>query len=368
MSDEQPILITGCGWVTPFASGCARDVVAALRKLPADIAPCVASPAPPTDRFLSVPGADLQAFPDIPKEIRSDKGAWMTAVAIEFALRDAGLDRKSIPPERLGLVLGCALAGQIGMIQFAGEVREQSPRFVSPINFPQTVGNFIAGAIARGYDVRGPNLTLAAGTASGLDAVCEGCSLLQAGRADVLLAGGTDALTDTLVSAVYSRDRDPAFHASAGTHVSSSTGSACGMGDGAVNADRSHEVDAQSWKGALAEGACWFVLERADSVLTRGGRGIATMEGWTRRSVRQALSPGDACRPATQPTVTSTAGTRLPAAAWIQERIGLCLGAAGASALAVALADDQGGNLSARVLAGDERSHQTCVDLQRRSH
>ena len=56
------------------------------------------------------------------------------------------------------------------MIRFAEEVRAQSPRFVSPIHFPETVGNYLAAALARGFGFRGPNLTLA-GDSAGMEAV-----------------------------------------------------------------------------------------------------------------------------------------------------------------------------------------------------
>ncbi len=179
---NQSIVLTGCGWVTPFAADSISDVLAAARQ-----------PA-----CWTVPDERLDDFPDLSNELKHDRGAWMTAVALEHACRSASVELKSLDSGRVGLVLGCGLAGQLGMIDFADEVRQQSPRFVSPIHFPQTVGNYIAGALARGYDIRGPNITLASGATSGLDAIVEACSLLACGSADLVFAGGTEQLSKAL--------------------------------------------------------------------------------------------------------------------------------------------------------------------------
>ncbi len=364
---ETEVVITGCGWVTPFASGTVRDVLSALST--SNVAAANAPPATPTpgnNGFLPVPDATMQAFANISKEIRQDKGAWMTAVAVEYAFEDAGLDRTTIAPERLGMVLGCALAGQTGMIQFAGEVREQSARFVSPINFPQTVGNFIAGAIARAYNVRGPNLTLAAGTASGLDAVCEATALLRSNRADIILAGGTEALTNTLATALCGTGFQPVRVPQDDAKPQPATGGMAKRSAAMLSPD-----------GFLAEGACWFILERAVDAAKRGARIHATIRTWTHRHTGSSQEVPDPCHPAQPSPIVSTAGLRLPAADHIQDRIGFAPGAAGASALAAAIGATTESSLPSslttggprrvptrvRILAGDDHSHLTSLEV-----
>ena len=78
-------------------------------------------------------------------EIKKNKGALIAAIALSYAMESAKWSTEHYADDRVGLVLGHALAGQLGMIQFANDVREQTARFVSPIHFPQTVGNFISG-------------------------------------------------------------------------------------------------------------------------------------------------------------------------------------------------------------------------------
>ncbi|MFH1110824.1 MAG: beta-ketoacyl synthase N-terminal-like domain-containing protein [Planctomycetota bacterium] len=346
---EQAIVITGCGWVTPFAAG---SIEAVLQAAAGRTAPSAIS-----EGYWPVPDQLLEGYPDLSSECRNDPGAWLTAVAFELARRDSSFLPGSVPAERVGLVLGNALAGQSGMIDFANDVREQSARFVSPIRFPQTVGNYIAGALARAYDVRGPNSTIANGPASGLDAVVEACSLLTAGKADVVFAGGTERLTPAL---------------------------AMGLAESGV---------------MFSDGACLFVLERREHAVGRDATALATIvplecvleplsptggsdeptEGQTSRPRREgpggseggvrglsdallecipeplspaggegrvrgfqdALSVGQPGSPSSKST-RSLAGSREPGAICIEHWTGRCLGALGAAAVAAAIGAARG--------------------------
>ena len=280
-SASEQIALTGCGWVTPFAAGSISTVLEAARRHRG---------GPTTDEdHWAVPDDSLADDLDLAKELRSDRGAWMTAVAFEHARRTAGLTGASVAPERVGLALGRALAGQLGMIEFADEVRRQTARFVSPIHFPQTVGNYVAGALARGYDIRGPNTTLSSGIASGLDAVIEGCRLLRRGVADVVFAGGSDSMSKAL---------------------------ALGLTEPGV---------------ALSEGACLFVLERAEHAERRGVAPLAAVTGSTQ------LSAGDRAVPGAGNGIVSAAGVGRPGAIVIEHWIGRCFAALGAAAVAAAI-------------------------------
>ncbi|MCP4593699.1 MAG: hypothetical protein GY842_23430 [bacterium] len=297
------VMLTGCGWVTPFAAGSIATVLDAAAqdpKLPGE-----------NETFWSVPDERLNDCPELSKEIKGDRGAWVTAIALDHARREAGLQPDSIAPQRVGLVLGCALAGQLGMIQFADEVRDQTARFVSPIHFPQTVGNFIAGALARAYDIRGPNVTLSSGLASGLDAVAEGSRLLQSGEADVVYAGGTDCLSPAL---------------------------ALGLADaeGAAGLDpRSHAKGSPASQASrLSEGACLFVLERVEDVRRRRSDGSSGL-AWV-SSIGQL--PPDASGTPLDNAVVSVAGLPFPGAVTVEHWVGCCFAALGAAAVAAGVA------------------------------
>ncbi len=285
-SAEDAVVLSGCGWVTPFACGSIAEVLTAASTQ--EISVC-------SGGYWGVPDATVEAYATLSKELRRDKGAWLTAVAVEHALRSASLDLADFDMSRVGLVLGCGLAGQIGMIEFANEVRGQTPRFVSPIHFPQTVGNYIAAALARGYQLRGPNVTLAGGLASGIDAMIEACRLVVSGRADVVIAGGTERLSEEL---------------------------ALGMSEPGV---------------VLSEGACLFVLERAEHAAGRGVKPLAFVSGMG-ASGGGDREPGDAG----SSCLVSTAGVAKADGVFIEACIGRCIGAGGAAAVAAAIAAASG--------------------------
>ena len=288
ISEHDPVVLTGCGWVTPFQMGAIKDVLSQAQ---------VAVPAPPAIApYWPAPDQRVDDHPGLFNEIRMDKGTSMAAIAIEHACREALLSLESLDPTRSGLTLGIGLAGQLGMIGFSGEVRQKSARFVSPIHFPQTVGNYIAGALARGYHLRGPNVTLACGDASGLDAMIEACSLIESGRADVMLAGGMEQWSDALATGL---------------------------------ADTNH---------VLSEGACLFVVERASQAAARGVEPLARVAHWKTVPLGvadfQEQSSDEDHRAG---SIQSTAGFRIPGGLFIESWSGRCPGAGGAAAAAAAI-------------------------------
>ncbi len=111
----------------------------------------------------------------------------------EEALADGGIKEDTIPADRMGVVVGTAMAGvsiiaetQDGLS--TGEHKKVSPRFV-----PKFIGNIAAAqiAIAKGY--RGPSLTVSTACSSGADAISTAATLLLAGEADAILVVGAEA-------------------------------------------------------------------------------------------------------------------------------------------------------------------------------
>ncbi len=275
--------ITGCGWVTPYGDGTAQEVFEQLDSNR------IKAPHDPHGSRIS--DSLLDQYPDLPKAARSDKEAWMSAIAIKHACRHACLDHSHCDSERTGLVYGYALAGLPGMIQFASEVRDQSPRFVSPIHFPQTVGNYNAGTLARCFGLRGPNLTFSSGASSGLDAIAEAYALLQSDKADIIFAGGTDILTDEIAKALHQPDR------------------------------------------TLSEGACWMVLETLSHAHSRNAKPLALIHSVKSNVELKKIDQDKA--------ILSSACGKIPGAIFIEHQVGHSLAASGPAAMAAAIVASQ---------------------------
>jgi hypothetical protein len=277
------IAITGCGWVTPLAVGDVATVLKAYagRK----------SEAPTASNYEPIPPGIFATFTNLSGEAAKEEPVQLAAVALELAWQNAGLDSPSYASECKGLVLGSALAGVSGMIDFANDVRAQSTRFVSPIRFPQTVGNYICGALARCYDFRGPASTIACGSASSLEAIREGCALLSSRQADVVIAGGTELLSPEI-------------------------------------AEGFNQPDVR-----FADGACLFVLESEDAAQKRGATILASIPNSDLHEVGQAPLVNQ---------MASVAGYFEPGAISIEKWTGRTLGADGAAAVAAAIGSSMG--------------------------
>lgn len=279
-AQNNSIIITGCGWVTPFALGSARDVLSSASSAIAQ--------APNDSTALRIPDDLLDRQIDLPKEVLREHDVRIAATALQLACQDAALDRETLSPERTGIILGCALAGQAGMIAFANEVRQQTARFVTPLHFPQTVGNYVAGALGRAFKVRGPNVTLSSGVASGLDAIVMAAQLLATHEIDAAFAGAFEALSQQLA------------HGESIRAIPSS------------------------------EGACLFLLQRRRDV-DAGGMAHRAIIGQNDQAVAGAPVPQ------TDDQFLSCAGFPCANAICVEHLIGRCGAAAGAATLAAAI-------------------------------
>lgn len=314
------IVISGFGWVTPFAWGPIQRVMEELSSLRAQsrLDPGYSAVPDQIGDDCTLPG----------NEIKKDRGALIAAIALSYALESAEWSAEHYAEDRVGLVLGHALAGQLGMIQFANEVRKQTARFVSPIHFPQTVGNFISGALARAWSIRGPNSTVACGNASGLGAIADGCTLIETGQADAVFAGGTDLLIPEIADSLAQGD------------------------------------------GAVSDGASVVVLERSDRLKERGGTAIATVGERNTLSHSQLETSLKSAGGGKALGGGLVAGTKMFGGRniLIDRWIGQCLGAWGTACLAAGICAARGcvvptvsgdGTMDTPALGGEEASGKT---------
>lgn len=125
--------------------------------------------------------------------------AWEFALqAAEEAVTAAGLDTRALDEGRMGVVLGTCNAGLLSAREWylrrrAGE--SPDPRLAAH-GTPQAIAEMLAGA----FGATGPVLSVDTACAAGANALGLAGHLIRSGRADVVLAGGTDALSDVLVS------------------------------------------------------------------------------------------------------------------------------------------------------------------------
>lgn len=124
------------------------------------------------------------------------KMALFTQFAVAAAVqawRDAGLDGSSIDLERTAVMLGNGIGGIEIFEQSHAKLLESGPSRMLPLTVPMMIGNEAAGNIAIHFGIKGPVQTAVTACASGSDAIGQALDMIRVGRADVVVAGGTEA-------------------------------------------------------------------------------------------------------------------------------------------------------------------------------
>src|SRR3989440_372430 len=185
-----------------------------------------------------------------PKEVRKlDRNVLLALSAGRQAVADAGLN--GFDPDRVGIVLGSAIGGVIGIMEQGEVLRERGPDRVSPNFLPNVLVDSASGQLAISLGVRGPNYAVVSACATGSHAVGEAAELIKRGDADAVLAGGTEACIHPLILAGF-----------------------CAM-RGLVAEDEhperaSRPFDATRAGFVMGEGACVLVLEELEAARARG--------------------------------------------------------------------------------------------------
>lgn len=133
------------------------------------------------------------------KARKFDRCSLFAVISAGMALKDAGIERGSVDASRIGIALGCGFGGIANSEEFLRGYFTSGAEGLSPMLFPNTVPNAPASNASIENGLKGPNVTFVQRFCSAESALMMACRFLQEGRADVILAGGVDELTPTMV-------------------------------------------------------------------------------------------------------------------------------------------------------------------------
>jgi 3-oxoacyl-[acyl-carrier-protein] synthase II len=191
---RREVVVTGLGAVTPLGVG-ARTLherwIAGTSGIEDGEGAC--TEFEPTDH-LTV------------KEVRrADRFTQMALVSSDEALAEAGWDGElPYDASRVGSIIGTGIGG-IGTLTHNHEVLlEQGPGKVSPLAIPLMMGNAGSGAVAMRHKLKGPSFAPLSACAAGAHAIGEAVELIESGRADAVVAGGSEAGLVPLARAAFS--------------------------------------------------------------------------------------------------------------------------------------------------------------------
>jgi 3-oxoacyl-[acyl-carrier-protein] synthase II len=191
---------------------------------------------------------------------RLDRSAQFAMVAAREAWSDAGLADTEVDGDRLGVVCATGIGGVTTLLANYDALREQGPRRVSPLAVPMLMANSPAAQVGLHLGARAGVHTPVSACASGAEALAYGITMIRTGRADVVVAGGTEAAVHPLPLAAFSNMM-----------------ALSKRNDEPERASRPYDKGRDGF--VLSEGAGMVVLESADRAAARRARVYAELAG-----------------------------------------------------------------------------------------
>ena len=125
---------------------------------------------------------------------RNDLYSQFALAAADEAMRSSGLkSRENIQAERFGVYLGSGIGGMNTFVNQTKVLFDEGADRISPLFIPMMISNIAGGNIAIRYKAQGPCLTHVSACATGTNSVGEAYLAIKYGRADAILAGGSEA-------------------------------------------------------------------------------------------------------------------------------------------------------------------------------
>jgi 3-oxoacyl-[acyl-carrier-protein] synthase II len=278
------VVITGIGAVTPFGTGRSRfaEGVFAGRSAANLITDFDVSELP--TRFAAqVPLKDRELDPLIENRKSTknmSRAMKFGVIAAREAVEEAGLDIGNLDPNRIGTAIGVGglglrdLDATLESMQiFVDSIREEGPTCdparvwrntltrMNPLTALRELPNMTAAHIAINYNARGPSLTFATACVSSSQALGEAYRQIKHGYADVMLAGGSDSMTNPTALVGFS-----------------SLGVLSKNNEQYATASRPFDKRRDGFM--LGEGGAIFVLEEKNACERRGATPLAEIIGY----------------------------------------------------------------------------------------
>lgn len=203
-----PRVITGMGTASALGTGTTETFFGALRSAKR-LGPTQASTVTSFDasKHESPPIVEVPDFD--PTKYLGDKGlrtldrlTKLLVVAARLCLHDAGFKKDgqwvSLAPERVGVVCSNAYGSLEAITELDRVAKLEDARYINPAKFPNTVSNSASGYVSIWEDLRALNVSVSDGNCGGLDAIACADIFLATARAEAILTGGGEAMSEAL--------------------------------------------------------------------------------------------------------------------------------------------------------------------------
>jgi len=259
---KRRVVITGLGAVTALGSTLAqyweglvqgRSGIRKITQFDASALPCQIAG--------EIPDFNPDQYMDRKEARRVSRASQIALASAIQAVADAGLPTPLLDQERSSVVFGTAVGGLEKFDEGISVLRAQGHERVNPFTVPAGIPNLSAFLIARQFQCLGPNSTIVTACATGTQTVGEAAEFIRRGVADVVIAGGTEALIRDFSIAGF-----------------------CAMRALPVNYNDNPEAasrpfDAKREGFIFSEGAAALVIESLEHAQARGARIYAELAG-----------------------------------------------------------------------------------------
>jgi 3-oxoacyl-[acyl-carrier-protein] synthase II len=260
MTEQRRVVVTGLGATTPVGGTAPQTWEAVLagrsgaRTMPFEWVQQYELPVTFAATIHTDPGEVLSKV----EVRRNDPSGQYALIASREAWADAG--EPDVDPLRLAACIGTGIGGVWTLLNAWDTLREKGPRRVFPLAVPMLMPNTSSAAVSLDRGARAGAHTPVSACASGLEAMAYAADMIRTGRADIAVAGGTEAAVHPLpiagfaaMQALSTRNDEP------------------------EKASRPYDTGRDGF--VLGEGAGVMVLEEYESAKARGARIYAELAG-----------------------------------------------------------------------------------------
>src|SRR5436305_15163937 len=255
------VVVTGMGIVSSIGNN-TQEVLASLREAKSGISRadeyatlgfrCQVHGAPSLDPSESV---DRRAMRFL------GRGAAWNHVAMEQAIRDAGLRDDEVSNEMTGIIMGSGGPSTRAVVEAADVARTRGPKRVGPFAVPKAMSSTASATLATWFKIKGVNYSISSACATSNHCIGNAYETIQIGKQDIIFAGGCEEL-DWSLSVLFD-----AMGAMSSKY-----------NDTPATASRAYDVSRDGF--VIAGGAGVVVLEELEHAKARGARIHAELVGY----------------------------------------------------------------------------------------
>jgi 3-oxoacyl-[acyl-carrier-protein] synthase-1 len=188
-------------------------------------------------------------------------GAAWNHVAMEQAIRDAGLSDNEVSNERTGIIMGSGGPSTRAIVEAADVTRSKGPKRVGPFAVPKAMSSTASATLATWFKIKGVNYSISSACATSNHCIGNAMETIQLGKQEIIFAGGCEEL-DWSLAVLF--DAMGAMSSK--------------FNDTPDKASRAYDVDRDGF--VIAGGAGVVVLEEIEHAKARGAKIYAEVAGY----------------------------------------------------------------------------------------